>query len=183
MGQNVSDKHITPAQAAALLSVSSSTLRAWSVAFGEHLSPSAKGGGGRKRSYTADDLATLQRAAALIREGHSPIEAADLLGLTDQTPAAALVALPDMAAALQQSHALVMRLAGEVAALRDDLQAQQTAHAQDLAAVRADFGRVLEHMARQRERQRADLEALAQRLEETQARRPPWWRRLFNRPK
>lgn len=72
---------LTPAQTAAALGVASSTLRRWSTAFARHLSPAANPPKGRKRSYTAEDLGVLRRAADLIRAGRTPEEAVALLGV------------------------------------------------------------------------------------------------------
>lgn len=162
-------RNVTPAQAAALLSVSASTLRAWSVTFADHLSEAAKGGGGRKRTYTPDDLSTLQRGAALIRSGKSPTEAAALVAVVDPAPsAAALVTLPTLAGELQTAREAIGALADEVKRLRDQQTATAQQHAAALAQVIADNQALADQVS-----------TLTQQLDALAAR--PWWRRLFGR--
>src|SRR5512145_2615772 len=105
---------LTPAQAAAVLAVSPSTLRRWSADFAQHLSEAARGAAGRRhRSYTPDDIATLQRAGELLKT-HAPAEVANLLGLGDETQhSAALVTLPNIANELQQTRATLASMRAE----------------------------------------------------------------------
>jgi DNA-binding transcriptional MerR regulator len=165
----VDKRNITPAQAAALLGVSASTLRAWSVTFADHLSEAAKGGGGRKRTYSPDDLSTLQRAGVLIRSGKSPTEAAALVGVVDQAPSgAALVTLPAIAGELQQAREVITALADEVKRLREQQTVTAAQHANALGKVIADSAALADEVADMRK----ELDALRGR---------PWWRRLFSR--
>lgn len=144
--------HLTPSQAASLLSISPSTLRLWSKQFADYLSPVAHSDGRRHRMYTPDDLGLLTRCAELLREGHSPEEVKRLLPLGNQTQqTTALVALPAIAAELQRAQSVIEQMRGEMAALTDRVTTQQ-----------------------------AELEAMRAQLSDLQARRH-WWDRLRGR--
>ena len=130
--------NLTPAQVADMLGVSSSTLRLWSKQFADHLSEAARPGAGKRRTYTADDLALLQRAHAALHDGRTVADVNILLGV----PAGSGVALVTTAAmigelqaaratiadlaALQTANAdAIGKLTNEVQALRSEVDAMQ----------------------------------------------------------
>lgn len=165
---------LKPSQVCDLLQVSASTLRAWSVAFGEHLSPEARGSDGHHRAYLPSDVATLQRASVLLQT-HTMIEAGQLLGLADDTDQGALVlaSLPAIAGELQALRDAMMLLRSDVAALQAARQADQ-------AEIERLRGEVAGLFDRQRKRQAAletDLADVRAQLADLQARRH-WWQRL-----
>jgi DNA-binding transcriptional MerR regulator len=152
--------NLTPAQAAGLLGVSGSTLRRWSSDYADRLSEAARPGPGRKRSYTPDDLATLQRARDLLNAGKSPIEVGALLGVAPAalTPTgAALVTLPSMAGELAQAIEVIGQLQQIAQSTRADLDRLRDEH----AGTRADLDRL-----------QAELSALERR---------GFWDRVLNR--
>lgn len=159
---------LTPSQAAAVLAVSATTLRRWSADFGEHLSESARGAGRRHRSYSPDDIATLQRAGELLRT-HSPDETKALLAVADETQqSAALATLPTIAGEINMLRSQLAALAGEVAADRAEIE-----------RLRSEVASLFD---RQRKRQVAletDLADVRAQLADLQARRH-WWQRLRN---
>ena len=83
------ESRLSPAQAAALLDITTRTLRRWSQAFAESLSESARRQG-RKRHYSGDDIAMLQRAKQFIADGLNLAEVAEQLPVItpDEKPTA-----------------------------------------------------------------------------------------------
>jgi len=69
----------TPAQVCQELNVSAQTLRRWSQTFSSVLSPDACPEAGRKRRYSAADVALLRHAKALFDAGRSAAEVAAIL--------------------------------------------------------------------------------------------------------
>ena len=179
MGNHTSN--LTPAQAAALLGVSGSTLRRWSVDYGDRLSDAARPGPGRKRSYTPDDIAQLERVRDLFKAGKTPEEVGALLGMAPDamTPTgAALVTLPSLierqAQALQvidRLQALAQAQAAEVDRLCADYDRQ--------AAALANMERAQAEQAQAQAATQADLDRL--RAEMNALQRRGFWARLFNR--
>ncbi len=167
---------LTPSQAAAVLNVSPSTLRRWSADFADHLSESARGAGGKHRTYSPEDLAMLKRAGELLKT-HSPGEVAARLGLADETQqTAALITLPAIGAELQAAHDLIVHLRGEVAALSEARQADRA----ELETVRASFQQFAARQVKRNKYRQAELEELraeVEALKATPARRH-WWQRL-----
>jgi DNA-binding transcriptional MerR regulator len=154
--------NLTPSQAAAVLTISGSTLRRWSTDYTRHLSETARGEGGRHRTYTPADVATLKRAGELLKT-HAPIEVDNLLGLNDEAQqSAALATLPTIAAELQAARALVHQLGDRVAALETD-RAALAGQVDDLNKAHAD--------------QAADLADLRAQLADLKTPRH-WWQRL-----
>lgn len=144
------ERNLTPAQAAALLGVSGSTLRRWSVDYGDRLSEAARPAPGRKRTYTPDDLATLQRARDLLKAGKPPAEVGALLGVAPdaaQPRGGALVTLPRLAADLQRAIDLIRQQAIEIARLREAQEATAHEHEQAIAALREAQAQEAEHHA------------------------------------
>lgn len=153
------ERNLTPAQAAALLGVSGSTLRRWSDDYADRLSEAASPGAGRKRTYTPDDLAVLQRAAALLKAGKPPAEVGALLGVVPESLAptgSALVTLPKIAGDLSQAIEVIGRLqqlAQAQAAEVDRLRAEHERQAQALADIQRQ-------QAEQAQAQAAEIEQL-----------------------
>lgn len=114
--------NLSPGQAANFLKIPPSTLRLWSRQFARHLSADATPEEGRRRSYTADDLKVLTRAAELLRLGKTVEEADRLLGVTPE-PAdltgLEVVTVADLNAALIDARDVIGRLAEELKATRD----------------------------------------------------------------
>ena len=83
------ESRLSPAQAAALLDITTRTLRRWSQAFAASLSESARRKG-RKRHYSGDDIAMLERAKQFIADGLNLSEAAVQLPVItpDEKPSA-----------------------------------------------------------------------------------------------
>lgn len=79
-------RKLMPAQAAAILDVSTRTLRRWSVAFSGSLSEGARRKG-RKRSYTSQDMETLQRAGKMIASGLTLAQVSERLPVVDSEQA------------------------------------------------------------------------------------------------
>jgi DNA-binding transcriptional MerR regulator len=133
--------NLTPSQAAAVLSISGSTLRRWSKDYTRHLSETARGEAGRHRTYTPADIATLQHAADLLRAGHAPVEVDNLLGLADETQqSAALATLPTLA---DQQNATRATLA----AMRDEWQRYQVEHDATIATLAAEVQSLRDEVA------------------------------------
>lgn len=84
------DYPISLPEAAKILGVSSSTLRRWSKTFGSHLS-SPEPNRSSKRSYTPDDMRTLEQVRSLLDQGLNSDEVASRLG--DDMPAGSNMAL------------------------------------------------------------------------------------------
>lgn len=163
---------LTPSQAAAVLRVSPSTLRRWSSDYAAHLSEAARGAGRRHRSYTPDDVATLQRAAELLKT-HAPIEVDRLLSLADETQqSAALATLPAIANELQQMRALILQLRDDVAALEAARQAGRA----ELETMRASFQQFAARQVKRNKHQQAELDDVRARIDDLTARH--WWQRL-----
>lgn len=119
---------ITPAQAADLLNISTSSLRRYSRQFKKHLSQYAKG---KRRQYTQDDLATLTRARDYIRGGNNAQRTNILLatitpGDEKQLPVAAAMSHAELVSAFQ--------VVGEQFAI---MQETQTANREQIAALTA----------------------------------------------
>lgn len=170
-------RNLTPSQAAAALGLSTSTLRRWSTDYARHLSPTA-GSAGHKRSYTADDLATLTRAQALLKT-YSPIEVDQLLGLAtdEETPAAvALVTVPTLALEVSNLRAALVQLAGEMAALN----ARHETDRAELDRLRSEVGGLFDRQRKARERQEAELADMRAEVEALKMRRA-WWQRFTRR--
>lgn len=164
---------LTPAQAAAVLNVSPSTLRRWSADFAEHLSETARGAAGHHRSYSPSDMATLQRAGELLKT-LAPSEVKTRLGLADETQqTAALATLPTLANELQQTRALILQLHAEI----DDLKQAHADQAALLATVRSSFQQFAARQVKRNKHQQAELEEIRAQLADLQARRH-WWQRL-----
>lgn len=175
------ERNLTPAQAAALLGVSGSTLRRWSDDYADRLSEAASPGAGRKRTYTPDDLAVLQRAAALLKAGKPPAEVGALLGVVPESLAptgSALVTLPKIAGDLSQAIEVIGHLktiAQAQAAEVDRLRAEHEQHAQALA----DIQRQQAEQATAHAATRAEIAALRDELQALDRR--GFWDRLLNR--
>lgn len=165
---------LTPSQAAAVLSVSSSTLRRWSADFGVHLSEDARGEGGKHRSYLPADVAILKRAGELLKT-HAPAEVNQLLAIADDTDQGALVlvSLPAIAGELQALRDALMLLRSDVAAL----QAARQADRAELETMRASFQQFAARQVKRSKHQQAELEEVRSQLADLQARRH-WWQRL-----
>jgi len=89
---------ITPGQIAENLQVSSATVRRWSARFASYLSPQTPG---KKRSYTANDLAVLSRVRDLTKNGLTLSVVAGQLAVMDQpAQSTALITLTDFAKSL-----------------------------------------------------------------------------------
>ncbi len=84
------DFPISPREAASLLGVSPSTLRRWSKTFASHL-PAPEPDQSSGRSYTPDDMRTLERIKNLLDQGLKSDEVASRLG--GDGPAGSAVAL------------------------------------------------------------------------------------------
>ena len=171
---NDNRRNLTPSQAAAALGVSSSTLRRWSADYARHLSPTASGAG-HKRSYSADDLATLARAQALLKT-HAPLEVDRLLGVAtdEETPAAAaLVTVPALAIEVATLRAAMMQLAGEVAALQEARAGDRA----ELDRLRSEVVGIFDRARKRQVAQQAEIDELRSQMAELQTRRH-WWQRL-----
>ena len=170
---------LTPSQAAAVLAVSATTLRRWSADFAEHLSETARGAGGHHRSYTPEDVSTLQRAGELLRAGHAPDEVNARLGIADEShQAAALATMPAIGAELQAVHVLIANLRAEVADLKQANQDQAAA----LEATRQEFVQLAARQSKRSKAQEAELTDMRAQLTEIRAEmnapRPHWWERF-----
>lgn len=162
-------KLLSPSQAAELLGIGASTLRLWSRDFAIHLSETARGGGGRRRHYTPDDIATLTRARDLLRSGATVADVAGRLGVVSPDAASAALITTALTDELQQTRAAVASLASEVLRLRDQQTATAKQHAAALGNVIADSAQLASEVA--------ELRAQVAEL-----RKRGFWARLFNRP-
>ena len=159
-------KLLSPSQAAQLLGIGGSTLRLWSGQFANHLSEAARGGSGRRRHYTPDDIATLTRARDMLRNGATVADVGDRLGVVaPDAGSAALVTVAALSDDLQSTRAALVSLA-------DELRRRQDDHAASLAALQTEHAADLAKLAGQVADLRAEVDAM---------KRAPWWRRLFNR--
>lgn len=165
---------LKPSQVCDLLQVSASTLRAWSVAFGEHLSPEARGADGHHRAYSPSDVATLQRASVLLQT-HTMAEAGQLLGLADDTDQGALVlaSLPAIAGELQALRDALMQLRGDVAALEAARQVDRG----ELDRLRGEVAALFDRQRKRQAAQQAEIDELRSQVAALPARRS-WWQRL-----
>ena len=88
-------RKLTPSQTAALLDVTTRTLRRWSKAFGVSLSETARRSG-KKRFYQGSDVEVLRTAQDQLREGKSIAEvAASLPQAASGSTESALVLSPE----------------------------------------------------------------------------------------
>lgn len=161
-------QNLTPSQVAAMLDVSASTVRLWSSQFADHLSEPARGGGGKRRSYTPDDLAVLQRAKIALRDGRTVPEVVVLLGASPSASGAALVTTAAIVGELNAQRAAVASLSDEVKRLREQQTTTAAQHADALGKVIADSAALADQVADLRK----ELDAMRSRS---------WWQRLFNR--
>lgn len=94
---------LTPSQTAEILNVSRRTLRRWSVAFADSLSPGAARKG-KRRSYDGEDVETLRRAGKFMEDGLSTKQAAEVLPVRDKNDetSTALVLAPEAQVAILQ---------------------------------------------------------------------------------
>ena len=107
------ETRLTPAQAAGILEITKRTLRRWSNAFESSLSEPARRHG-RKRFYSGEDIATLERAQQYIAEGMSLAEVAEQLPvITPDDKPTALILAPEV-------HAAIISVSDR----QDDMQAQ-----------------------------------------------------------
>jgi DNA-binding transcriptional MerR regulator len=158
--------NLTPSQAAAVLTISASTLRRWSKDYTRHLSEDARGAGGHHRTYTPIDMAILKHAGELLKT-HVPIEVDQLLGLADETQqTAALATLPTIAHELQAARDLISQLQADIADLK---QADQD--------TRAEVARLVERQHKRSAAQQAEIESLRVEVLDLKTRRS-WWQRL-----
>lgn len=152
-------ENLSPSQAANLLGVSPSTVRLWSRQFASHLSPDASQEG-KRRTYNADDLKVLTRAAGFLRRGKGVEEVNRLLAVAPDAGDAGpltgleLATVADVQADLIDARDFIERLAKELKASRDTLdQVKTEAEAATLAAQEA------QREAAEAKKNVADLEA------------------------
>jgi DNA-binding transcriptional MerR regulator len=148
-------QNLTPSQVADMLGVSPTTVRLWSTQFADHLSAAARPERGKRRSYTADDLAVLQRAHMALRDGKTVPEVAALLSAAPVSSGVALVTTGAIVGELNATRATL-------AAMRDEWRAQQE---QQTASIQT--------LADEVQALRGEVEALKAR---------GFWARLLNRP-
>lgn len=165
---------LSPAQAAAVLMTSTSTLRRWSTDYAAHLSANARGEDGKHRSYLPADVAILKRASELLKT-HAPAEVNQLLAIADDADQGALVlaSLPAIAGELQALRDALMQLRGDVAALTEARQADRA----ELETMRASFQQFAARQVKRSKHQQAELEDVRAQLADLQARRH-WWQRI-----
>ena len=167
----MSAKLITPAQAAQLLGIGGSTLRLWcsETHFANHLSEAARGGAGRRRHFTPEDIATLTHARDMLRNGASVADVRGRLGvMAPDAGSASLVTVAALSDELQSTRAALVMMADEVGRLREQQTVTAAQHAAALGKVIADSAQLADQVADLRK----EVDAL---------KRAPWWRRLFNR--
>jgi len=144
-------------EVAELLGVTGSTVRNYTKAFADYLSPGARPSEGQ-RQFTDQDLRVLATAKQFLDMGQTYAQAGDNLALVD------LDNLEDVPLPIQEpSTALVPRV------LITELERR---HSQELARVTAERDQILEDL-RSLERQVGELTG---RLAEQ---RRPWWRRIW----
>ena len=184
---------LRPKQVCAQLAVSASTLRDWSTAFKDYLSPAAQAvpaPGHAHRRYTAADVQVLARIGELVHRGHGREEIKRLLSPPAQpvAPAGTPASTPDadlagrlrrLEDALAHARARVGLLEEQVVEDEHRLEAERAAHAETRRAL-------LEAQRKLAEAQRANarlvdanlgLHAQVARLErEVNA---PVWQRVF----
>lgn len=122
--------NLTPSQVAAMIGVSTSTVRLWSTQFADFLSDAARPGAGRRRSYTPDDVGVLQRAYTALHEGKTVSDVVQLLAASPVQSGTALITtgailgeLNAARAALADTNARVDALTTELEALRAEVVA------------------------------------------------------------
>jgi len=167
---------ITPAQAADMLGVSTSTLRRYATQFKKHLSKYAKA---KRRQYTQRDLATLVKARDYVRGGHNAERTNILLGTITPgdeplLPATAM-SHAELVSAMEMARDQ-LRAVGEQFAI---MQETQTANTEQIAVMQetqtANSEAILALMANNG----AQIAALTARLDALQAR--SFVDRLLNR--
>ena len=151
-----------PKEVAQRLGISPATLRVWSGEFEDLLSESAgkavtEAGTAAQRRYTDNDVALLERAAGLMRQGLTYLEARQRLQEPTTEPEPTSEPAPLMAPEATEA----LRLA--LSAQQETISTLQS-HVRDLQA--------------ERDRLLADVQALRGRQAQAggeQSRRRPWW--------
>ena len=140
---------ITPKQAAELLGISVPTLRRWSKQFTSFLSPGARPGKGKHRSYTQGDMAVMARAKGLLEAGLTYQRVAGILaGEGEYSGGRSLVPTPSG----REEEALIPIPFQEALARALELASQRNTQLAEAIEVLAD--------------QKAAIQELEERLEE-----------------
>jgi len=116
------DALYSPNQTSEMLKIPQSTLRRYAQQYADHLSEHATKQ--RNRRYTEQDIATLARARELLREGKSPEQVNNLLGVvgsTNANPDTALALIPSISQALTEALDTARSLRAEVDIMHGDI--------------------------------------------------------------
>lgn len=184
---------LRPKEVCAELAVSAATLRAWSTAFKDYLSPAAQvapAPGHAHRRYTAADVQVLADIGQLLHLGHHYEEIKRLLALparpdapTEPHPSpqdAELVGrLRDLEEALARARAEVGLLEEQAADYEQWLEAEQAAHAETRRALLEAQRKLAEAQRATSRLMQANLGLHAQVAQLEREVNAPVWQRVF----
>ena len=134
-----------PKHIEAAFSISSATVRNWSSEFERHLSPTARPGKNKHRTYTDDDLKVFALVAQMKNEGRTFADIHVALGAGQRGE------LPDM-----NTDVLALRHADKALIAQVDLLQR------DLTEVRAERDQLREQLAMALEHERGNIRLMAQ---------------------